>query len=363
VRKYDLNLLEALNEEFKYKPFMKSFPLYDHNNQFMYAEQRLSKLANLIDINSKIVLEVGCGGGFVSRKLASDYSCEVVGIDIYKSEVIDELGQQDGFEFKTVDLAQNNPFTEGTFDLIVSYVAWEHMKHPFTVLKECLRSLKPDGHIYIYANQYRSPIASHLYRTIFFPFPHLLFPEEVIIEYCLKKGVSKEWIDAFFFVNKLTYCHYKEYFKLLSLEIVHEKLIKRKLDLEFYDRFQEKLGLYPIFDLELDFFEVVLKKIKNHELNNTISSTLTTYKIKPSKGSPQPVNEIINWSIQANGSNLEYAWYIYKNGERFETIWYSKENNFDWIPNEIGNYRVKAFVKDENNNIVSDTSEDFYIIS
>lgn len=361
MRKFDLKLLEELNEEFKYKPFVKYFPIYDHNNQFIDAGQRLRKLADLLDINSKFVLEVGCGGGYVSRTLVSDYNCKVIGTDIYKSEVIDELGQQDGFEFRKVDLALENPFPEKQFDLIISYVAWEHMKHPFTILKECAKLLKPEGFLYIYANQYRSALASHLYRTIFFPFPHLLFPEEVIIEYCLNNGVSKDWIDAFFFVNRLTYSHYKEYFRLLNLEITHEKLIKRKLDLEFYDRFKEKLSLYPIFDLELDFFEVILK-IKNQGLNILSNASLTTYKIKSNKNSPQHPNEIINWSIQAIGSNLEYAWYIYKNDEKIETIWYSKVNNFDWMPKEIGTYKVKAFVKDENNNKVVDTSEDFQII-
>lgn len=261
--KYDLSLLEELNKEYKNKPVQKSFNKYDHEYQFNMAEKRLAFLNKLTNINNKRVLEVGCGGGYVSRKLVSDYGCTVTAIDITKSGVWDELGPQKGLDFRVLDLSQSNPFQENEFDLIISYVAWEHMRHPFKILKECTKVLNNEGKFFIYANLYRSTVASHLYRNIYFPFPHLLFPEEVIREYCLSQGVTQEWIDSFFYVNKLTYSHYKEYFRILNLELVHERLIKRNLDMDFYQRFESKLGLYPKFDLELDFFEVILVKGKD----------------------------------------------------------------------------------------------------
>lgn len=258
--KYDLTLLENLNKEYEKKPILKTFRLYDDKSQFMYADYRLENLIKIFPFRGKRVLEVGCGGGHVSSRLASHYQCEVTGIDIYKNDAWDKLRTQKNLNLLVIDLSKTNPFPPNSFDIIVSFVAWEHMIHPFKVLEECVKILKDNGKLYINANQYRSALASHLYRTIHFPYPHLLFSDEVIIKYCLKKGVSQEWIDSNFYVNKLTYSHYKEYFRLLNLKMEYEHLIKRKLDLDFYNRFKDKLALYPKFDLELDFFNVLLSK-------------------------------------------------------------------------------------------------------
>lgn len=357
--KYDKELLIKLNEEYKNKSIMTSYPQYDHESQFQYAGRRIEKLSKMIDLTGKRILEVGCGGGYVSRLLAKQYKCDVTGIDIYKSNVWEELGSAEGLEHVVLDLSKENPFKLELFDVIISFVAWEHIKHPFKVLQECVKILKPHGKLYIYANQYRSAIASHLYRTIYFPFPQLLFPDEVIIEYCLENGVTQEWIDAFFYVNKLTYSHYKEYFRLLNLKIIHEKLVKRRLDLEFYKRFEDKLGLYPIFDLELDFFEVILCKDKSK--NFIERQSITSYKLKPAKESPQKIGSTIRWSIEAFGVELQYAWYVYKDDEKIDTIWYTPNNYLDWTPKESGSYKIRVFIKDSSNNKISDISNTFII--
>lgn len=313
--KYDINLLKQLNEEYKDKPLLKEFQKYDHASQRVYAAQRLKNLGELVNLHGMKVLEIGTGGGYTSRELAEQYNCEVTGIDIYESPVWHELGETGGLNYMVVDLSVSNPFELGSFDLIISYVAWEHIKHPFKILQECVKLLKPEGTIYIYANLYRSAMASHVYRTIYFPYPHLLFDDEVVVDFCLKNGVTQEWIDAFYYVNKLTYAEYKEYFKLLNLNILHEKLVKRKLDLEFYERFEEKLGLYPISDLELDFFEVLLSpEISGASLKERQS--LVSYKVKADQQSPQMAGTSIRWSIEAFGTELEYAWYIYIKGQK-----------------------------------------------
>lgn len=357
---YNMELLEKLNEEYRDKPLAKEFLKYDHKSQFAYADQRIRNLGELVELNGAKILEIGAGGGYTSRRLAEQYKCEVIGIDIYESSIWSELGEVEGLNYMVVDLSDSNPYYQDSFDLIISYVAWEHIKHPFKVLQECVKILKPEGKIYIYANLYRSAMASHIYRTVYFPYPHLLFPDEIVVDYCLKNGVTQDWIDAFYYVNKLTYSEYKEYFKLLDLEVIHEKLVKRKLDLEFYERFEEKLGLYPISDLELDFFEVILKP-KNSEKEFKERRALVSYKVKADKSSPQSINTKIRWSIEAFGIGLEYAWYIYKGAERVETIWYSKQNYYDWSAAEPGIYKIKVFVRDNWGNIISEVSEEFII--
>jgi len=260
VRKYDIHLLEQLNEEYRAKPTLSTFIQYDPESQFEIADKRLHRLSELVDLKEKKVLEVGCGRGYLLKSLAGQYGCSVVGIDIREHVEWQTLRYPPNLDYLVLDLSERNPFAEESFDLIVSFVAWEHMMHPFTMLKECCRILKPEGKIYMHANLYRSPRASHLYRDIYFPFPHLLFPEEVIAEFCLKHGVSKHWFDEYYYRNKLTYGQYKEYFELLNLGIEYEQLQKIELDMDFYERFKDKLEKYPRFDLELEFFNVLLVK-------------------------------------------------------------------------------------------------------
>lgn len=356
--RYDLEFLEKLNDEYKDKPIQSTFQQYDHKKQFEYAQKRIQRLDKLIGLQGKKVLEIGCGGGYVSRLMAREYKCSVVGIDIYKSSVWEELGDENGLKHMVLDLSKENPFGEQSFDLIVSYVAWEHIRHPYKVLTECSKLIKLDGHVFIYANQYRSAVASHLYRTIHFPYPHLLFPDEVVIEYCLSKGITKEWIDAFYYVNKVTYAHYKEYFRILSFDLQHEKLYKRKLDTEFYERFYDKLSRYPVFDLELDFFEVILQLNQTKE---SMQKKLTCHRIDSDLPSAQSTGKIIKWTATADGEELSYAWYIYKEGERVETFWYTESNILEWTPSDTGKYNIKVFVKDGYGNKVSMISDDFLI--
>lgn len=352
-----MNLLKELNEEYKSKPFTESYPAYDHDAQFITAERRINHLAKLVDIEGKRVLEIGCGRGHVSKKLASDYGCDVVGIDIYENNVWHEFEETENLKYMVVDLSKENPFDPRSFDLIISFVVWEHITHPFKVLKECSDLIKYDGAIFIYANLYRSAGASHLYRTIYFPYPHLLFPDDIIIEYCLENGVSKEWIYTSFYVNKLTYAEYKEYFRIMDLKIEHEKLYRRKLDFEFYHRFEEKLGLYPIFDLELNYFEVVLRL----DVADEIPRIITNKKIKSNKESPQKPGTPILWSIGSPDDPFEYGWYVLKDGERIGYIPYSASNCMEWTAEESGSYKIKVFVRDCYGNKQAYLSKEFII--
>lgn len=76
---------------------------------------------------------MGCDGGYVSHCMEKYYNRQVT--DINKSEHWENL-MVDNLEYKDVGLSTENPFEEQSFDLVISYVAWEHMRHPFKILQE-----------------------------------------------------------------------------------------------------------------------------------------------------------------------------------------------------------------------------------
>lgn len=256
--KYDISLFEQLNEEYRSKPIIRSFPKAGPDSEFKLARSRLVGLNKLVPLEGKRILEVGCGTGYVSKVLASEYRCSVIGVDIKERDEWNLLrSESPDLEYRVADLSSENPFDTESFDLIVSFAVWEHITHPFTMLSECSRLMKPSGAMYLYANMYRAPNASHRYREVFFPFPHLLFEEEVFSEYYMKHTRKSKQATR---INKLTYAHYKEYFRILNLRIEHESLHRIPLDEDFYDRFRRELERYPRFDLELAFFSVLLRK-------------------------------------------------------------------------------------------------------
>ncbi len=61
-------------------------------------------------------------------------------------------------------------------------------------------------------------------------------------------------------MNRLTWDHYERYFDQLGFRVRHVRIYEGKWDQEFYERFEDVLGRYPITDLKRDYFVVVLEK-------------------------------------------------------------------------------------------------------
>lgn len=340
--KYNMELMEALNKDWETHPFHKNIPIYTHEAQIETGEMRLRKLEKIVELDGKKILEIGGGLGYTSYAIARHTSAEVICIDIRKHPEWERMKLKN-LRFENIDLSAENPFRENEFDLIISFVAWEHMRHPFEMLQQAAFVLKVGGAFYLHANLYRGPSASHLYRVIFFPWPHLLFEKKLMIEYAKKKGVSDEFIAWFCDVNKLTLSEYKEYFEKLNLNIVKEERSKFPIDWEFYFRFYDQLSLYPIYDLETDFFSVFLEKTANVEIKSRILIS------KPSIGSGDTVPIYIGEPIMVNAriytAHCELAWYVILDGVVIERWWYTQPPKIIFYPEKAGTYIFRCFAR------------------
>jgi hypothetical protein len=117
--------------------------------------------------------------------------------------------------------------------------------------------MRPGALAWIKANLYRGANASHLTASIDFPYPHLLFDDEVFEEWFRRQGKPggrPAW------VNRLTWAEYERYFADVGFETRMLRFTERSLDESFYRRFEDVLGRYPRWDLARDFFTVVLEK-------------------------------------------------------------------------------------------------------
>jgi 2-polyprenyl-3-methyl-5-hydroxy-6-metoxy-1,4-benzoquinol methylase len=254
--KYDEQLIDQLNKEYTNKPIVPAPLGVKKEDRLERAKREAANLARLVSLKGQTILEIGCGEGDLSCELAKNYDAKVTGIDVRDMEGWNELNHPNLTLMKYDLTTEKMKWAENSFTRIISNVVWEHIRHPYTALRRCQKLLHPKGKMYIYANLYRSAKSSHLYHDLFFPWPQLLFSPETIFSWLNVKQQLRRWA---FWVNKLTYAQYLLYFRKLGFYITFEKLIKSSIDEEFYKQFQDKLGLYPRFDLELDFFEVILE--------------------------------------------------------------------------------------------------------
>jgi hypothetical protein len=91
---------------------------------------------------------------------------------------------------------------------------------------------------------------------VFFPWPHLLFSDDVFAEYYVSIGRPANrpaW------VNQLSIADYCNYFRLIGFELEGLSFSKTPIDEVFYSRFADRLERIPRFDLERDFLMATLR--------------------------------------------------------------------------------------------------------
>ncbi|MDL2317010.1 class I SAM-dependent methyltransferase [Desulfovibrio sp. OttesenSCG-928-A18] len=255
---YDIALFQALNDHYAAKPVCPAPRDLTPRGLFYQADQRVDAILRLFNgpLAGASCLEVGCGRGEVAVRLAQRGQCKVTGVDI---QVYPEWMEREAsrIHFLAADISTENPFDAKQFDFIFSFVVLEHVKNPQAMVTAMHSLLKPGGYCYFTCNLYRGPLASHRYREIYFPWPHLLFGDSVFEEYYALHEMPP---TAPAWVNKMTHLHYLALLKTLDFNILDADLTGNPLDEDFVACFDEVLGKYPTDDLRHDFLKVFLRR-------------------------------------------------------------------------------------------------------
>ncbi len=257
---YSLDLFRQLNEEFRSTPLIAAPPDRTSKGFEAVAKRRIETISRYLpDLRGKYVLELGTGRGYTAALLPEVTGAKhVTGIDV-KAYPEWDLHDKKTTEFIRGDLAGGQFVEAESIDAVISAVVFEHVTRPIRMLSELHRVMKVGGEAWLYFNLYRGPKASHRYHTIFFPWPHLLFDDGQAAQILSEAGAS----GKFAWVNRMTAAHYTQVCAELGFEIttVHRHIVKLEEHLDFYLRFEDKLGRYPALDLETDFLTIVLKKL------------------------------------------------------------------------------------------------------
>ncbi len=238
--RYDIELFRSLNNEYRDRRLVPAPRTTNQQSLTAQALTRASGMDRRIGLRGNRVLEIGAGRGHFCDVLASDYGCDVVGVDIVEYETWQEFGSS--CQLLVHDITRDELTSLGTFDRIVSFGVFEHVERPYEGLAAMHRLLRPGGVAYLSANLYRGPKASHRYREVFFPFPHLLFDDDVFAQFyetTTRPHRSAAW------VNRLTAAQYREKVRELGFHIRQEWSDRTVLDNEFYDRFPRRPRSVP----------------------------------------------------------------------------------------------------------------------
>ena len=114
-------------------------------------EYRLVKCLKLLerlaggDLNDASVVDVGCNLGQLCYHIKERFpDCEVHGVDDYITSEHDPT-----FNYQAHDVSTSLPYDDGQMHAVFALEVLEHMVDTDFFLQECLRILKPGGHLII----------------------------------------------------------------------------------------------------------------------------------------------------------------------------------------------------------------------
>ncbi|MBI2603069.1 MAG: 3-demethylubiquinone-9 3-O-methyltransferase [Deltaproteobacteria bacterium] len=126
------------------------YQAYDDPIALLRAESRLLgpwilKTMREKELLSPHVIDLGCGGGFISNFLARN-DCQVTGVDLSLEslEVARKYDETSKVRYLQRDVCKTG-FPDKSFDVAVSCDVLEHVENPRLVVEEARRLLKPGG--------------------------------------------------------------------------------------------------------------------------------------------------------------------------------------------------------------------------
>jgi SAM-dependent methyltransferase len=139
------------------------------------------------DLSGQDVLDLGCGhGGRTAYYLVNGNPRSIVGLEISRQRVAvaaESVRRMTGDARVSfaVGLGEGLPFAENTFDIIISYDVFEHVRDLPLVVAECHRVLRRGGQLCALFPPYYGPRAHHLDFVTTLPFLHHVFSPRVLV--------------------------------------------------------------------------------------------------------------------------------------------------------------------------------------
>lgn len=128
---------------------------------FPLIRDELQVLSDLVPLEDRRIIELGCGNARLARQLLQAYpTSHVTGLEVDERQHAKNLAApQEGLSFVAAG-AQAVPFPDASFDLALMLKSLHHVPLPLLdqALSEVARVLRPGGHLYVSEPVYDGPL-------------------------------------------------------------------------------------------------------------------------------------------------------------------------------------------------------------
>ena len=139
----------------KFKSLLARVSGFHHN--FRRIEECSTLLRWLEPQPGEKILDVGCGDGFYTERIARK-GAEATGIDIRKKAIMRARNRAPGRKLYFMEMnAEGLDFPENHFDKIISFCVIEHLQDDEKTLRQIARLLKPGGRLFLSADSLSNP--------------------------------------------------------------------------------------------------------------------------------------------------------------------------------------------------------------
>jgi ubiquinone/menaquinone biosynthesis C-methylase UbiE len=212
-----------------------------------------------VEVRGKRIADIGCGDGIIDLAIArAGEPSELVGFDVNRTDparLLEQAGRYGGIDALPPQLrfeaseAERIPAADASFDLAVTWSAFEHIAEPVSVAREIRRILVPGGVLFLQLWPFfPSQHGSHLMDWFPEGFVQLRLREDEIKRQMDASDARNEWWREYMFneyrqLNRISLDELQRVVLAAGFDIAWAELITNPVMLT------PELGRYPLSEL------------------------------------------------------------------------------------------------------------------
>lgn len=179
---------------------------FESNEQ--YFAQRVADTSHyrklfspFVSFEGKTVLDLGCNRGYLLHSFLQHEKFKAIGADLvsyYLKDALRDYGD-------TIEFIQTTPTTvplpDNSVDVVYTIDTIEHLSQPREIFNDVYRTLRPGGVFLVHFNPWLNPHGSHLDDIIPFPWPHVFFSMDTLLDVAAKLYDSPHYDTACYYLD------------------------------------------------------------------------------------------------------------------------------------------------------------------
>jgi SAM-dependent methyltransferase len=160
-----------------------------YESQQNYETDRVSNVADyrrlfepFVKFEDKTVLELGCSRGYLLDAFRQQERFTAIGADINEEVLLHARADYGHHATFIKTTPRTIPLPDNSVDVIYTVDTIEHLSRPYDIFMDAYRILKPDGIFLIHFGPWLNPMGAHLEDIIPFPWPHVIFSMDTLLD-------------------------------------------------------------------------------------------------------------------------------------------------------------------------------------